>query len=134
MKIIVWRLCQRMMWDHRTGPFTLDACLTQKTWLECGTSITQLSCHRPEPGRCALRPEALCIQACLSLEVPTFLTGKTLQIGRQKLIYSLDFYHSTCIPDLILGREEGLCSEMAPLQVLDVSLMKARAKALRRLE
>lgn len=64
----------------------------------------------------------------------SFLTGKTLQIGRQKLIYSLDFYHGTCSPDLILGREEGLCSEMAPLQVLDVSLMKARARALRRLE
>lgn len=48
-------------------------------------------------------------------------------------MYSLDFYHGTCSPDLILGRE-GLCSEMAPLQVLDVSLMKARARALRRLE
>lgn len=39
-----------------------------------------------------------------------------------------------CSLDLAQGREEGLCSEMAPLQVLDVSLMKARARALKRLE
>lgn len=65
---------------------------------------------------------------------PTFLTGKSLQIGSQKLIYSLDLYHGTCSPDLILGREVGLCSEMAPLQALDVSLMEARARAFRRLE
>ena len=48
--------------------------------------------------------------------------------------YSLDFFHGTCSAGLALGREEGLCSEVAPLQVLDVSLMKARASALKRLE
>jgi hypothetical protein len=33
-----------------------------------------------------------------------------------------------------MGREEGLCSEVTPLQVLDVSLMKARAFSFKRLE
>lgn len=48
--------------------------------------------------------------------------------------YSHDFFHATCSEALGLGREEGLWSEVAPLQVLDVSLMKARASALKRLE
>lgn len=37
-------------------------------------------------------------------------------------VYSLYFFHGMCSVPLALGREEGLCSEVAPLQVLDVSL------------
>ena len=49
-------------------------------------------------------------------------------------VYSLYFFHGMCSVPLALEREEGLCSEVAPLQVLDVSLMKTRASALKRLE
>lgn len=51
-----------------------------------------------------------------------------------KTYIPLTSYRSTWSTALVLGREEGLCSEVAPLQVLDVSLMKARASTLKRLE
>lgn len=94
----------------------------------------KLSLQRPEPGSCASSPR-------LSTARPASHSRSHLsgweETGDKKEgenLYSLDFFHSTCSPALVPGREEGLCSEVAPLQVLDVSLMKARASALKRLE
>ena len=128
--------CGGVMWEHGAESFTLAACLSQTAWLECGTSRTPTL-----PPKTGFRPLCSFLRGFLHAGLLltwglTFPVGKRLEIWRnvEMYVYSLDFFHGMCSVPLALGREEGLCSEVAPLQVLDVSLMKTRASALKRLE